>query len=195
MHVLEAITAGVIIFGTIVFAIQSTAITPLTGSTSNQHIENQHQKMADGALQSANTVIVDEQNGTTAVEHAVLNWNETTDTFNNATASAYTQAPPNQFGDILRQTFRNRQVATNINLAYTIDQGNITVTQPMITQGRPSGNAVTATTTITLLDDDKLTAPGTGANVTASTSYLIPDASPQTQLYNVVTVKLIVWRI
>jgi len=67
----------------------------------------------------------------------------------------------------------------------------------MVYRGAPSDNAVTATRTVTLHDDDELvTANGsdTGTTVDESGTFYAPDASPGTNVYNVIRVEVVVWR-
>ncbi len=52
-HTLEAIVSGMLLLASLVFALQMTAVTPLSASTSSQHIENQQQAIGHGVLASA----------------------------------------------------------------------------------------------------------------------------------------------
>lgn len=95
VHTLESIVAGLLLMASVVFALQMTAVTPLSASTSSQHIENQQQASAEGVLAAA------AESG--ALRRAVLYWDEQEGTFNGTTdGTAYTvNAPPNDFGTML----------------------------------------------------------------------------------------------
>nr|WP_267163201.1 hypothetical protein [Halovenus salina] len=70
---LEAVVGAILMLAAIGFALQMTAVTPLSASTSSQHIENQLQSTSEGVLDTAAD--------TGALREAVLYWNETTGEF------------------------------------------------------------------------------------------------------------------
>jgi len=49
-HTLEAFAAAILLVAALTFALQATAVTPLSASTSNQHIENQQRAVATDLL-------------------------------------------------------------------------------------------------------------------------------------------------
>lgn len=188
-YVLEAIGAAIIVLAGVTFAIQATAVTPLSMSTSSQHVENQERLMADTALEQAAT------NG--SLKEAVLYWNPDNRTFQGAAAEGYLgTASPNRFGRLLNRTFRDQRIATNVEVVYSAPSG--AKSRTMIYQGSPSNNAVTATHTLVLVDSDHLTADGYGNRTLnasdAAANFYAPDVSPDSQLYNVVEVRLVAWR-
>jgi len=194
---LEAITAGLILLSAIGFALQMTAVTPLSASTSSQHLENQLGAEAEGVLASG------AESG--ALEEAVLYWNSSTDQFHDtALESYYTSGPPpNEFGDELERTFGDRNIAFNVIVRYQnrTTSGELTrETTLMVRQGRPSDNAESASRTIVLDDEAKIVEEdfSSGPKINASNVY-IPDASPDggsdQPAYNVVRIEVIVWRI
>ncbi|MFC7173351.1 hypothetical protein ACFQL0_08225 [Haloplanus litoreus] len=81
-HTLEAITAGMIVLASVVFALQVTAVTPLSASTASQHIENQQEASAAGVLDAAR------ESG--ALHAAVRHWDETNGSLHGAGGGAYT---------------------------------------------------------------------------------------------------------
>jgi hypothetical protein len=187
-HTLEAITASLILVSSLVFALQVTAVTPLTGSTSSQHIENQQAAAAEGVLAAA------ADNGT--LERTLLYWNESADNWHGATADGYVQGPPpTAFGDTLEETFLDRGIVFDLTLYYIDDSGD-RQRRSIVDLGQPSDHASTARRTVTLADDDPLREPdGSPASATLSNaSYLVPDADPDGALYSVVEVELVVWR-
>lgn len=190
-HTLEAITASILLIGGLVFALQATAVTPLSASTSSQHIENQQGASAQGALAAA----IDRG----ALKPAVLNWNESTGEFygTQENDTYYTNsAPENTFGRILDRTFADRGVVFNVYVEYERTDAR-RERQPMVYRGAPSDNAVTATTMVTLTDDDVLydeNTMATDTTVQATSDFYAPDTSSSTGLYNVVEVEVVVWR-
>ena len=192
-HTLEGVVAGLLLVSALVFAYQVTAVTPLSGSTSSQHIENQQRAAAEGVLQTAEE--------SEALRRAVLFWDG--NKFRGAdNGQHYTnkQTPPNRFLDALSRAFEDRGVAFNVHVVY-VDSGGARHRQRMVHRGEPSDNAATATTTMTLYDDDVLYADPDGDFVAEATSddldggsFYAPDAGPSSIVYNVVVVEVTVWR-
>jgi len=191
-HTLEAITASIVILASVVFALQVTAVTPLSASTASQHIENQQQASAAGVLDAAR------ENG--ALDVAVAYWDDTNGTLHGTTGGEYTtDAEVNQttFGAMLLDAFEARGVAFNVYVGYSTDTGSL-VRERFIYRGEPSDNAATASTTVALYDDHPLydaagNPTATTVNESASyATYVPPDSS--TGLYNVVRVEVVVWR-
>ncbi len=172
-HTVEAFAAAVLIVGGLIFATQATAVTPLSASTSNQHIENQQKASVEGLLAASAT------DG--SLEAAVLDWNATRGTFEGAPESdTYASAPDHEFGDALSGTLSSRQIAFNVLVRYPDGDGG-TDTEPMIRMGEPSDNAVSATRSIGLYDDD------------VPTGFYAPDID-DSKLYTVVEVEVVAWR-
>jgi hypothetical protein len=193
-HSLEAITAGMLLLASLLFALQVTAVTPLTGSTSSQHIENQQAKLAEGVLAA------EAENGT--VVPTLLSWNES-GKFNGAEPGGFHGGgPPTAFGNVLDRTLRERNIAFNVNVFYVTSEGERS-RHPikLVDLGSPSDHASTATRSFTLYDDDRLrslnettesTEP-TGTTL-ADANYFAPDADPDSRVYNVLEVEVVVWR-
>lgn len=194
-HTLEGVVAGLLLISALAFAYQVTAVTPLSGSTSSQHIENQQRATAEGALQTAT------ESG--ALRRAVLFWDGANKKFREAdNGQHYTNKddPPNQFLDLLTRAFEDRGVALNVHVVY-VDSTDRRQRQRMVYRGEPSDNAVTATTTLTLYDDDVLYADSDDDDIAEptsdeleSSSFYAPDAGSSSSVYNVVVVEVTVWR-
>lgn len=193
VHVLEAVAAGALIVATIIFAVQATAITPLTVSTSHQHIETQQKKMADGVLENAK--YSENPDELSALEEAVLYWDTDNQEFYDATAEGYLgQYPDNKFGEILADTFEDNRIGTNVYVTYSRESGG-SATQQMVHMGEPSDNSMSATTTVMLYDDHELTAPGETDTISETPAFYAPDAFDDSNIYNIVEVRIVVWRI
>lgn len=188
-HTLEAITAAFLVLSAVLFALQVTAVTPLTGSTSSQHIENQQTEVAQGLLAA------EDEQGT--VSEAVRYWNESGDRFHGAARDGYTAGgPPTAFGEALNETFLERGIAFNLHVRYLRADGT-RGNQQLVDLGQPSDHATTATRLVTLYDSDPLIdADGSGTNTTVGDEglYATHDVSPETDLFTVVEVEVVVWR-
>lgn len=189
-YVLEAIGASIIMVSAVVFAIQATAVTPLSVSTASQHIENQQQATAETLLDQAAA------NGT--LQDAMLNWSDDDRRFHNASTEGYYvgEPPDNAFGDLLNRVFSSERIATNVYVGYDTPNGRKAT--PYVYQGTPSDNAVVASHSLVLTDGMNLTAPGqenrTLNATNATASFYAPDVMPNGTVYNVIEVRIVVWR-
>ncbi|MFC7045639.1 hypothetical protein ACFQH6_09690 [Halobacteriaceae archaeon GCM10025711] len=189
-HTLEAFTAALIVLAGLVFALQATAVTPLSASTSNQHIENQEQAMA------ADVLATTDANG--SLREAVLYWNTTSNQFNGSgeRGSYSNGGPPNDFGNALDRTFADERIAYNVYVRHW-RASNTSGQQAMVYMGTPSDNAVSASRTVVIYDDSQLSVPGETENVStaaATGDFYARDAAPNGTVFNVVEVQIVVWR-
>lgn len=188
---LEAVTAAIVILAAIGFALQMTAVTPLSASTSSQHVENQLQSTSEGILGSA------ADNG--ALQEAVLYWNSSEGSFHDAGQEPYYRSgpPDNEFGETLGEVFGDRSVAYNVFVHYHTDDG--VKTQEMVRQGEPSDHAVSASRTIQLTDDDRLVnADGTSGPKLDSLDedeFYADQRDSDGAHYNLIRVEVVAWRI
>ncbi|MBX0284867.1 DUF7288 family protein [Haloarcula salinisoli] len=189
-HTLEATVAGLLMLSSLIFALQMTAVTPLSASTSSQHIENQQGETGQGVLASAAEV--------GALKPAVLYWNNSSSRYHNAGVQRfYTSGPPdNRFGAMLERAFNGNGIAYNVYFRFQNADGR-PITRQYVYSGVPTDNAVTATHTVTLWDDDPLyNADGTPSSTRLNTenmTYPMPDTGDN--LYNTVRVEVVAWRI
>ncbi|WP_435063958.1 DUF7288 family protein [Halobaculum sp. EA56] len=188
-HTLEGFAAAIIVLSGVLFALQATAVTPLTASTSNQHIENQQAAVAEGTLAAA------AENGTLAP--TLLHWNASRERFIGSGGDGVYAGggPPTAFGATLNRTFGDDRIAFNVGVGYRTAGGGYDTTR-MVYMGSPSDNAVSAARTVVLYDDDPL-ADGSG-NVSAAAAdgrFYAPDADPDGPLFGVMEVRIVVWRI
>ena len=185
-HTLEAIVAAVLIIGGLIFATQATAVTPLSASTSNQHIENQQQATVDGLLATA------AENGT--LTDAVLYYNSSSGTFEGAPAGEpYATAPPNAFGTALEETLSQRQIAFNVDVYYVTQAGD-TESKPMVRMGEPSDNAVVATRAVGVYNSSRLTGSDDRRLGELDNAEVYAPNVHNGQLYNVPVVEVTGWR-
>ncbi|SMO81695.1 DUF7288 family protein [Halorubrum cibi] len=197
-HTLEAFVAAILLVAGLTFALQATAVTPLSASTSNQHIENQQRAAATGLLETSAA------NGD--LREAVLYWhpgNATVERGFHGTPNGfqyYTESgPPTEFGDALDRAFLDRRVAFNVYVRF--HDGNSTGKQEMVFMGKPSDNAVTASRTLSVSNDTTLTVPGAEDRTLAEVEppendedgFYAP-AVDDGPIYNHLEVRIVVWR-
>lgn len=187
-HSVEAFTAALLVLGGVLFALQTTAITPLTVSTSNEHVENQQRTLAKDLLTTTDA--------SGALATAVTFWNTRTEQFAGSPDIGFyvRGGPPNRFGMALNETFRDRRIAFNVYVTYRRPDGSSSRVT-MVYMGTPSNNAVVTTHVVHLFDDTRLTAPGATRTVgAANATFYAPDIASNSSLYNVTEVRLVVWK-
>jgi hypothetical protein len=181
-----------VLLASLVFALQATTVTPLSASTSNEYIGSQLRGIAAGTLATGAE--------TGSLEDLVLHWDEANGEFEGASEEGWYVRPgqepePNDFMDALQEAYQGQGVAYNIYLRYE-DRPGAVERRRLLYQGTPTDNAVTASRTITIYDDDVLT--GTTTRVDDSATYFAPDrspGSPDPPLFTVITVEVVVWRL
>ena len=189
-HTLEAFAAAILIVAGLTFALQATAVTPLSASTSNQHLENQQRAVATDLLETSAA------NGD--LEAALLRWDPENESFTAGGSTDYFTrgGPPNEFGEALDRTFGDRRIAFNVELRHGPRNGAATT---MVNMGSPSDNAVTATRTVVLTDHSNLTMPGyedtTLADVAADESQSFYVDDPASRPIHRVEVRISVWQL
>ena len=188
-HTLEAVVGAMILLSSVMFALQVTAVTPLTGSTSNQHIERQQTAMAEGVLAGGAA------NG--SLESTLLYYNATRGQFHGASDDGYVNGgPPTDLGRTLNRTFRSRGIAFDVTV-YFVRAGGGRDRVNLVDLGTPSDNAAVVSRTVTLFDDDRLrdaSGAPTGERVGDTDDYFAPDVAPNSSMYNVLDVEVTVWR-
>lgn len=186
---LEAFVAALILLPSIVFALQLTAVTPLSASTSSQYVETQQRELLEGTLDSARA------NGSLRVP--LLSWDAARGTFHDAGASGYVTecSLGTAFGALLERTFAADEMVCNVALHY--NEGDRIRTERLIHVGTPPDTAVSVSRTVTLYDDDVLyDAAGQPTNTTlnSTSAFYATDQAPNSPVYTVVRVEVTVWQ-
>lgn len=196
VHTLEAVSAAVLILTGVVFAQAVTAVTPMTASTASQHAENQQGELAKGFA-----TIMNEDN---TMKKTLLYWDNSNQKFHNSKGSTiyYTvDTPGSDFGQEVRDHFISRGLGVRVDLVYYRETGGELerVETPYIDFGTPSDHAYTTTETIALYDSDTLVnEDGTRSSVAledGSSTFFMEDIDPDSELYNIVEVRITIWRI
>lgn len=184
MHTLEGVAAALLVIMASFYATQSITITPTSSSTASKEAESQIRQTAEDLLAQAWA------NGD--LKDAVLNWSTTGNEFNGTGTSVYYRGeePPGDFGESLDALFGDEGVAYNIDLRYKQFNNTGVNTQTFLDNGEPTDNAVTARQMVVIHEDDVL---GDGTEVNGS-NYPVDNIGRNKGLYNVVEVRLTVWR-
>ncbi len=170
---LEGIASAILLISAVLLAINATAITPLTASTSNQQIEEQNRILAEDMLDSTseNNEIHDyleDYDGET--ETTVNDWRDSNIQFK--------QTMYNSF-DV------DNNIAYNIYITYETQTGEM-VTEQTVDQGEPSDHAAMASRNVVIHDymiEDE------------DDTYIDSiDNNDDQSVYNVVEVKIELWR-
>lgn len=199
-HTLESVVGGLLLLAAIAIALQLTVVTPLSASTSSQHVEGQQRAVAQGVLANAAEEDV--------LKDAVLYWDDSANNFHDASARGYyTEQPPEEleFTGILAGAFDSEGIAYNVNFVYQSSDGRLN-SQEFVRQGTPSDNAVSATRTVMIRNDDTLIDENGSVNETTTVrdadTFFMNNAPAETTdrsdghgLYNVVRVEVVAWRI
>lgn len=187
MHTLEGVAAATIMLLVIVYAIDATSMTPLTSSTANVHVETELQVLGQdilGALDYA------EPGYNSMIKNDVLTWNGSEYTWNGTKymekVNATNPIHPNNLTNFTSVTLVPEGIAHNVALTFLSDNGTSYSTERIIYNGDPSENAVIVSRKIVLHDGD--------INKTIYPNNPINDIDTSTNLYNIVDVKLILWR-
>ncbi|MCL7418279.1 MAG: hypothetical protein M8354_10630 [Halalkalicoccus sp.] len=191
-HTLEAFVAALILVSGLIFASQATAVTPLSASTSNQHIENQQRSLANDLLSTT------AENGT--LREAVVYWNGTEGFINSSEERTYYTGTPTDSSHPLSSAlavFDRNHLAYNVDLVYSDGEGG-TERERMVEMGSPSDNAVAATRSVVLYNATEISGgpnEGTALGDLADGAFYADDIDPNSQVYTVVEVRIVVWRL
>ena len=188
-YTLEAFVAALVLLGAVVFALQGTAVTPQSASTASETSQKQLERTGQGVL--------DDAAADGSLRQAVLYWDRSDGTFHGLEPyeSAYKNAAlPTAFGAQLNRSFGATGIAYNVNIQYRKPSG-ATATKILVDSGTPSDDAVRVSELLTLHDDDVLytDAGDPGQTTLTNASFYAPDSSPDSGVYNVVTVEVVLW--
>ncbi len=189
LHTLEGIAAATLLLTVIIYAIDATSMTPLTSSTSNAHVETELATLGQDIL---NTLDYADPGYDSKLKNDIKRWNGKVYIWN---GTAYMEKDNasfpqnklsnNDLAEILKAVLVRQAIAHNVELKYLVLIDNITMpaSSYLIYGGDPSDNAVIVSRRIVLHDGD-----------INDTNNPIEDIDPATNLYNIVDVKLILWR-
>ena len=187
MHTLEAVMAATIMVMVIVFAVQATSLTPLTSSTANAHIEAQLQVIGQDMLSALDYAQYDQKSN---LKNDILDWNGNEyawggDSYESRANASVTLN--SSMKDMLTYIAIPRGIAHNVQFSHFSDTGRFSSIF-YIYNGDPSDNAVIISRKVVLSN------PDIGNTSTFQANTGIVDMDDTTDLYNIIDVKLILWR-
>ena len=195
-YTLEGFIGAIVILTALLFAVQSVVIAPTTGGAVDRTVQAQLQQEVQDSL------VVAEGEGD--LSELVRNWDTDADRFGGGDRTGSpdyyemgTFANESTLGEILETRFGNAGHNYNVELIYDdADEPTENRTKTLVYQGSPSSSAVTASYTVTLYDDQHLTADGS-EHITLQKAddeyeYPIPKSGSR-NIYNVVEVRVILW--
>lgn len=191
LHTLEALMTLLLVIGVIIYTVQATSLTPLTSSTANAHIESQLQIIGQDMLNSLDYA---EYGQDSPLKKDILDWNGAQYTWNSVQYFANTnrELDPSEkvldssTTEILKTVAITRGIAHNVEFSW-IDEVGAMRSMPYIYNGEPSDNAVIITKRVLFSDSDMNT-----TSFRQSTGIL--DADDSSDFYNLIDVKLTLWR-
>ncbi|MFC6724262.1 hypothetical protein ACFQE1_07720 [Halobium palmae] len=196
---LEGLMSALLVLLAVLYAMQAVTTTPGAGEA--RESTHRLQQEADDVLA---TVANDRSRD---LSRAVRYWDSEEHTFAGARdrQAGYGDAgpPTDLFDGVFARTFTERGYSYNVALRYRSDAAaGGTGVEHLVNMGPPGEDAVSATRTVTLYDNQTLTAPGSGDrelweyDTDPSNGekgfYPIPDVATG-PVYNVVEVRVIVW--
>jgi hypothetical protein len=194
-YTLEGLAAGILVLTAFLFALQAIVITPTTPGTVDRESRAELDAQVRDVLHAAHA----NQSLTTAA----LDWNTSDGTFyspDHETTSRYghgSYTPDGELGALLNQTFAQRGFTYNVYVEYRKELDHTaSETVVYVRRGEPTDNAVSASVSIALFDDMRLTSPPgnkTLAETTNQTEFYARDIDANGPLYNVVVIRVVVW--
>lgn len=182
MYTLEGAATAIMIVFLVVFIVQASPLTPLTSSASHQQVESQIETSGSDLL-----IVLDyvpEGETYSPLKKALVDW---TGVEFDGQSSTY----PNSVYDltsVFNRALLADGTAYNLVVAYLDEipclDDNTTKweTRAMLWNGRPSDNAVLVSRKVVIHDEDAISAS------------FIPDLSPNSSFYNILDVRLTLWR-
>lgn len=192
MHTIEGLMAAIIMMLVLVLVVKGTAITPLTSSSTNEHVQVELADMGSDLLTSLDYNVANPA-GASPLKYSILGWNGDQFVWNSTCFKDINNniiildESTNSLAHALNFTFNRYGIAYDVEVIYLDDNGTAVV-KKMIWNGDPSDNSVTVSKIIALHNSDSTTAPNFFINTG------IPDLDNSTDFYNLLNVRLTLWR-
>jgi hypothetical protein len=175
MYTLEGAATAIMMIFLIVFIVQASPLTPLTSSASHQQVESQIETSGNDLL-----IVLDyvpEGETYSPLKKALIDW---TGVEFDGQSSTY----PDSVSDltsVFNRALLADGTAYNLVVAY-LDDNEEWDSRAMLWNGRPSDNAVLVSRKVVIHDEDAISAS------------FIPDLSTNSSFYNILDVRLTLWR-
>lgn len=200
MHTLEGIGAAFLIIMVLAIVVQTTSVTPLSTSFTNQHVKLELQNMGSDILSTMDATPVSNATGPetpSLLKQSIVDWavyyNYDLFSWNNTTYFSMTNTSHSDLNtplsNILKFALIDNGILFDVEVSYVGVDNNVR-TSKMIWNGDPSENSVTVSRFVVLQDDNYEIPPGTRFDE----GYILPDVSgPGESLHNVAEVRLTMW--
>lgn len=177
IHTLEGFAAAFVIIFAVLFGLQAAAIS--SSGALNQEVAKYDQKMTNDVLLQSKV--------SGELKDALLNWTRA-DGFNGSDGETYytgnASSVPGEFGDTLG-------ILDDENIKYNIDLICDGDRHAYVRNGDGGDNPVSSSVSVTLNDDDTLE---DGTRLENAVSYPCENTDENSNLYNVVEVRITAWR-
>lgn len=191
MHTLEGIMGAIVMIMVMVFVVQGTSITPLSSSSTNQHVQLELLNMGQDILTTLD--YTDNPNAKSDLKKSIVTWNGMEYVWDGkryvdvVKEDGSTVILDNELTRTLNFTLNSWGIAHNIEITYIDPYGNAT-SKKIIWNGNPSDNSISTSKVIALHNTDLAASPNFGIMTG------IRDVDPSTDFYNLIDIKLTLWR-
>lgn len=178
--------AATILLLVIIYAIDATSMTPLTSSTSNVHVEAELRALGQDIL---NTMDYAEPGYNSNLKNDIITWDGNEYIWSGSDYLMKDNPAVNLSNNLsvtLSNTLIKQGIAHNVELTYLENSTLLPNNRNMIYNGDPSTSAVIVSRKIVLQDAE--------APINPNNPIYGKDIDPSTGLFNIVEVKLIIWR-
>jgi len=176
MYTLEGVASAIMMIVLISFIVQASPLTPLTSSSSHQQVETQIEVMGNDLM-----IVMDYvPDGETysPLKQALIDWDGGWVIGQGGSYIPSVNVTCNTLDDVILTD----GTAYNIEIFY-LDENNNWDSAMMVCNGFPSDNAIMVSKKVVIHDEDSI-------NVNSN----IPDISSDTEFYNILDVRLTLWR-
>jgi hypothetical protein len=151
---------------------------------------------AEAQLQTNAQDVLAVANSTGRLKETTLYWDDSAGRWVDSGSSERYFKPPSDhpLETPLSKIFEQENIAYNIAVIYQTEDGS-TETKRLYYQGTPGAHAVSAQYTTVLNDDTHLRGPDSDRTVSESSTFYAPDAFPESSKYNILQVRMIVWKL
>lgn len=189
MHTLEGIMSAGIMIMVMVFVVQGTSLTPLSSSSTNQHVQLELMNLGQDLLTT-----LDYNAGTNSIsplKKSILSWNGMEYVWDGSRyvdVASKSVIMNNDLTQTLNFALNGWGTAYDVEVIYIDFRGNVT-SKKMIWNGNPSENSISVSKVVAIHNSDI-----SRYNTKFGEQTGIPDLDTTTDFYNLLDVKLTLWR-
>lgn len=204
LHTLEGFAASILMVLVLIFIVQATSITPLTSSAANLHVEAQLQFLGRDVLAVLDDPFVGgpfnrSVGNLSELTYQLLSWDGNEYVWNGSqyvqSSNANATANITPMLRLFRDVFGANGIAHDLELFYIDNETGLLAQKRWVWNGNPSLNAVSVSRTVALHDNQT----GLSRFVSFYTNTSIGDIDtrpcPPGCLYNIIEVRITLWRL